>query len=136
MSEVLWRILWIAAMMIAAAYASFIFFGSILIADADKALQKVIADDIVLPGEHHISGMIMVPSDCHGLSVKVQQTTPSSYQLAFETWREPYRDCLQIPTARSFHTITFAPSVGASFSATLDGQPFPIQLLEQYRNYQ
>ena len=136
MTEVLWRIVWIAIIVSAAGYAAYLFFGSALKTDSDTSLQNVIAKDIVSPGVHHISGMIMVPSDCHGLSVRVQQTTLSSYQLAFETWREPYRDCPQESTPRGFSAVTFAPSVGATFSATLDGEPFSLQLLERYQKKQ
>lgn len=133
MSEVLWRMLWIATLTVATAYGSYIFLGNLLKTDNSRELREVIASDIVSPGEHRISGMIMVPSQCHGLSVHVQQTTPSSYLLAFETWEEPYRDCPREEAVREFHAVTFAPSIGATFNATLDGKPFSLQLLEQYR---
>ena len=136
MSHVLWRILWIAVSIACVTYASYLFFGNVVQDQTHRSHNEVIAQDVVSPGEHHISGMIMVPSDCHGLSLRVLQTTPSSYQLTFQTWLEPYRDCPQVPSPRAFHAITFAPSVGADFSATLDGTPFPLQLLEQYQKRQ
>ena len=133
MSDVLLRVVWITTIVIAIAYACYLFFGSLVSTNISRAQKQVIANDIISPGEHHISGMIMVPTECDGLSVQVQQTTPFSYQLAFKTWQEPYRDCPSEPASRSFQTVTFAPAVGSTFSATLDGLPFPLTLLEEYK---
>ncbi len=132
MGDVLWRVCWFVAVAATVAYASYLFFGSIIKAEADQALSTITARDVIARGEHSLSGMVMVPSDCHGLSLRVRHASGNDYILDFSTWEEPYRDCPQEPTPRAFHATTFASSIGTSFSAYLDGAPVPLVVIPYY----
>ena len=97
MSEVTWRLLWIACAMAFVTYASYLFFASTLNATADLTEGNIIALDSVTVGAHHIRGMIVIPSECHGVSLDVRKMIPTMYIMEFRTWQEPYRDCPSEP---------------------------------------
>lgn len=100
-----------------------------LILSRDNNDFKVAVRDVIKPGEHNLSGMIMVPSLCDWLAVQTSQVGDMTYMLAFKTWREPYRDCKTESVPRSFQTVVFAPATGIDFMATLDGRPLPISVV-------
>lgn len=127
----MYRLLWIVASVILVTYTTFVIFGSILV-DADSKIQNVIAVDRVKKSEHHVSGMLMLPSPCHGLSVHTSQLSSAHIHFTFESWQEPYRDCSRTETLRPFHVVTFAPPVGTEFTATLDGRPLRLHVIELY----
>lgn len=97
-----------------------------------KEFERVVAIDSVLPGIHHLSGTVLVPSPCHTLSVDVERIGPADYHVMFKTWAEPYRDCDPAPTPKKFRTVTFAPSVGVTFTASLDEKPLPFHVIAIY----
>ena len=130
MGEVLWRFLWATCASGMVALASYVFLGSVLTGDHQASGKNVVAKDLISAGEHEISGTIPVPNECDGITVQVKETSPYVYQLDFKTWEEPYRDCTREPAVRFFHAVTFAPAIGSTFSATLDGKPIDIQLLD------
>ncbi|TSC85952.1 MAG: hypothetical protein G01um10148_860 [Parcubacteria group bacterium Gr01-1014_8] len=86
----------------------------------------------VSQGQHHLKGALMVPSQCHTLHVTIQEPSRFVYLVDFKTWVEPNRDCSKESAVRQFETVVFAPSVGVSFIATLDGKPLNIQVLEEF----
>ena len=131
-SEIVWRLLWIAAIGIALSYASYLFFGSILRVEAEGEETRIVGIDVVKPGEHHLSGVVLVPSSCYELSVDAHQMSPTSYELAFKTWQEPSRNCSPQAATKLFQTVVFAPSVGVGFHATLDGEPRSLELVSHY----
>ena len=95
---------------------------------ADENIPVIVRDELG-QGVHHLSGMVMVPSSCDQLSVRVEPRSDITFVLVFRTWREPSTDCILDETPRYFRAILFAPSTGVGFSATLDGLGFPIVVL-------
>ena len=129
--EFFWQMLWILIVGFAISYGSYLFFGTISI-DGAKSTARIAAIDVVRAGEHHISGVVLVPSRCHMLSVKAQELSAFSYRLAFRTWQEPSRNCTQGQVAEGFNTIVFAPSLGVNFDATVNDTPVPFDLIPYY----
>ena len=132
MSEVMWRVLWIACAAVFVAYGSYLFFGSSLSAVTDELEGTIVSVDSISAGKHVLRGVIVIPSECHGVSVKVRQLIPTLYHLNFETWQEPYRDCTHVPVLHSFETTVFAPSIGVTFVASLDGKVLQMHVIESY----
>ena len=110
-------------------YAAFLVVGSVAQAQASGEDLPVLIRDELGVGEHHLSGMIMVPSPCDQLSVRTQEISRSSYLLVFRTWHEPSVNCPAEETPRYFRTLLFAPSTGVEFAATLDNHTLPIIVL-------
>ena len=74
--------------------------------------------------------MVMVHSSCAELSVHTTQISQTEFQLQFTTWNEPtLPSCVEEDTPRSFRALVFAPSVGITFTATLDDQPLIISVI-------
>lgn len=130
MSEVMWRLLWIVCAASLVAYASYLFFGSTLAKEADH--NSVIALDQVSAGKHELKGVIVIPSKCHGVSLKVMEFYPNYFHLRFQTWQEPYRDCPKELALHAFNTIIFGPSLGSTFLATLDGTLLDLHVIESF----
>ena len=128
MRYILTRLLWFAVV------ASLIAFGSLymienFILSREGGGNKVLVRDVIKPGEHNLSGMIMVPSMCDWLAVQTSQIEAKTYMLSFKTWREPYRDCENESVPRSFKATVFGPATGINFLASLDGRPLPISVV-------
>lgn len=132
-SEVVWQFLWLMTLGIAISYASYLFLGSIIMAGAAGTPPEIAAIDVIKPGEHHVSGVVLVPSQCHELSVTARKLSETAYQLVFKTWPEPARDCPRGAVTKPFETVIFAPSVGLSFSAIVDEKPVLLELLPHYK---
>ncbi len=132
MSEVMWRLLWIACTAMLVAYTSYLFFGSALSATVNPSDGNIIALDSISVGKHHLRGVIVIPSECHGVALNVRQTIPTLYHLEFQTWQEPYRDCPKGPKLHAFEIIVFAPSLGITFFASLDGKVLNVHVIETY----
>ena len=128
--EVFWRLLWLSMAMALLAYGSSLFFQSVINSQDESTVRRIVATDRVGVGVHHLSGFVPVPSPCHALSVKVRQMAHASYHLTFDTWQEPYRDCTPETVYRRFHAVTFGPSVGSHFSASVDGKPYTLTVLQ------
>jgi hypothetical protein len=73
--------------------------------------------------------MILLPAACDELTVQTQEVSSNSYVLAFQTWQDPSVLCPTTPTPREFNTVVFASSTTVNFSATLNGNGFPIVVL-------
>ncbi len=131
-NEVMWQFLWLMTLGIAISYASYLFFGSIIMAGAEGKQAEIAAIDVIKPGEHHVSGVVLVPSQCHELSVTAYKLSETAYQLVFKTWPEPARDCARGAVTKPFKTVIFAPSFGLSFSAILDDEPVSLSLIPHY----
>ena len=128
------RLAWIFVLVASVGFASYLFIGSIFALPATP--QHVLAEDVVTQGQHQISGVIMVPTPCHVLSVHVQEVYQYSYRIEFDTWQQPFRDCTRNPVPQFFRTTAFGPSIGSSFSVTLDGSPISLELLKVYPTMQ
>ncbi|MBI5456550.1 hypothetical protein HY969_02320 [Candidatus Kaiserbacteria bacterium] len=132
MPEVLWRLLWIACIAALIAYASFLFFGSVISKSNNPKREELITVDVISVGKHDLKGVIIVPSECHGVTQKTIQESPSRYHIQFTTWQEPYRDCPKIPAIHAFDATVFAPAVGVDFFASLDGKMLNMNIVESY----
>lgn len=117
---------------IASAVAYFVFFAAdrTMSAFAEDS-QRVVIRDVVSPGVHSLSGMLMLPSLCDLLEIETEVLDASRYNLVFTTWREPYRDCTNEEMPRHFKQTVFAPSAGIRFIAELDGKPLEISVLTE-----
>lgn len=129
MGAILSRMLWFFVVASLIAYATYLVAGSIVSAEASGENTPVIVRDELGKGVHHLSGMVMVPTACDQLSVRVEPASPLQYVLVFRTWREPSVDCTEDEVPRYFRAIHFAPSTGIGFIATLDGIGLPIVVL-------
>jgi len=130
MIEFFRRLVWFFIVAAILAYAVFLVGGTIVQERAIADTRVVVVRDFLKVGEHHLSGMVMVPSSCTQLITKAVQISESAFQLKFSTWEEPYTKCKKEDTPRAFRTIVFAPSVGVEFSATLDGAPLTISVVQ------
>lgn len=130
MSEaMLARIIWFAVLGCAVSLAAHLFFGSTIAASAEGSLREVALKDRYQKGAHHISGMIIVPSACHDLSVRAHDVDPVTILIAFETWQQPYRDCAKESVPRAFSLVVYAPEE-VKFLAVLDQERIPIQVIK------
>jgi hypothetical protein len=131
-NECMWdmvrRMVWFAVVSTAASFAVFAVLGNFAIAGAENE-GPVVIRDVLSPGAHQFSGMLLLPLACDELSVQSRPMSSSTYQIIFQTWQDPSIACPPGPTPREFKTVIFAPSVGVEFLATLDGKSFPIEVV-------
>ena len=126
MHDTLPRAAWFVVAASLIAYAGYLYVGSIVHSGETIADHTVIIRDSISKGEHHVSGMLMVPSSCDELTLRVSEVKDDLYLLSFSTWSEPSILCDYTPTARVFDTVVFAPSIGVRFIATLDTVALPV----------
>lgn len=126
MSELFRHLVWFFVVASAVAYSIFLVAGSFITASAVDATHIVQARDELAPGEHHLSGIVMVPTTCTELSVRTEKISDTVYNLAFSTWQEPSVECKIDDTPRSFRAILFAPAAGIQIVGTLDGSPLTV----------
>ena len=125
-----YRILWICILCTLVAYATYLLLGSHI--EAKESMLPVVVRDNISLGEHHLSGVVMVPDSCDELSFEVMKIDYAHYKIAFTTWPEPSVECVHEPTARVFTTTVFAPSVGVQFIASLDAGSLPIAVYQNF----
>lgn len=133
MSELLRHLVWFFIVASAVAYSIFLVAGSFITANAVDATRIVQARDELGPGEHHLSGIVMVPTSCTELSVRTEKISDTSYNLAFTTWQEPSVQCTVDDTPRPFRAILFAPAAGIKILGTLDDAPLTIVVIPVYK---
>ncbi len=126
MIDTLRRLVWFGIVATAAFFAVFVVLGNFIVFSSQG--EPAAIHDIISPGVHEMSGIVMVPMACDELSVETQRLSSTTYQLAFQTWRDPSVACPQVSTARPFETFVFAPSFGIAFLGTLDGKFIPISI--------
>lgn len=126
MLDLVRRLVWFFVVAAATAYAIFLVAGNAIHTRALGDTRTVLVRDFLKVGEHHLSGMVMVPSTCKQLSVRTEQLSEMVFHLKFSTWEEPNVDCLSEDTPRAFRAIVFAPSVGVEFTGSLDEAPLQI----------
>lgn len=126
MLRIAWRLFYFALLASALAYVVYLIGGATIYAQEELRQRTVWVRDHVSPNMHRLAGMVTLPSSCMELTVKTVQLSPSAFTLIFETWEHPYVECEHVPTRVAFHEIVFAPALGITFIATLDGKPLPI----------
>ena len=130
MADIFRRLLWFFIVSCAIAYALFLIAGSTIHAAAIDQSRIVAARDSLSQNAHNLSGMVMVHSSCAELSVHTQQLSQTQFELQFTTWNEPsLPSCAQEDTPRSFRALVFAPSVGITFTASLDGEALILSVI-------
>lgn len=113
------------------AFAAQTFFGNALAAATEEDVHTVRAQHTyVREGVHEISGMLLVPSACHDLTVRAKDFDPQTTVLVFETWEQPYRTCAQDPVAKSFTVQVLAPQT-ITFKAIVDTTWRQLTLVER-----
>ncbi len=132
-SEFFWRASWIFMSIILVSYASFLYFASVHAEYFGEPPPTVIRDSIKrTEGEHHLSGKILVPTSCNGLTVIPRQLDTMHYQLDFTTWQEPSRTCEPHGASRVFSAVIFSHDDDIQVSAILDGKTLPIQVTRDH----
>ncbi len=117
---------------IAVAYAAHMFFGSIIFAAAEEDASAIVLRDSYKNEQHDLSGIVMVPSSCHDLTVRAKDIDARNTAIILETWEEPFvSECEQTPTPRSIHVTAFGPE-GLDFYGILDGDWVPLTVLKSY----
>lgn len=119
-----------------AAYVVYLIAGGIATAQAAGAYDPVLVRDQLHVNEHHLSGMVTVHNSCDQLSVDTHTVAATTFELVFKTWRDPSVSCVRDDVPRHFHTVLFAPAVGVTFIATLDGIALPIGVVTLLPNDQ
>lgn len=113
------RLAWFGVVAIVVAFAAQTFFGSLLVAAADDDVRAIRVRDQFKNDMHELSGMVMVPSACHDLTVRTKDIDPQTTALVFETWEQPYRECPQELTPKAFRVVVYAPE-NIIFKAIMD----------------
>lgn len=133
-SEIAVRLIWITAIISVVTYAAYLFFGSIVSAEAEQSLREVDAFELIDRDAHlhRLSGMIMVPTACHSIAVQEEQQGVGAYDFVFTTSGESH-GCTYDPQPRSFHVVFSAPLIGNTYTASLDGEPLDVRVVR--RNY-
>ncbi|MEK7133893.1 MAG: hypothetical protein AAB804_02385 [Patescibacteria group bacterium] len=123
------RMMWFTAISVVISYGIYLLVGNTLYARASGAYEPILVRDVIGPGSHYLSGMIMVPTPCDELYVRTHAVSSTTFLLSFKTWREPSVSCTEDRTPRPFHATLFGPATGVNFGATLDGVGQPIVVL-------
>lgn len=115
------RFLSICAITFLAGYASQLYFGSIVEAETERNRTRVEVYDLLDAQQktHRLSGIIMLPSACHSVSIKSKELAPGKYHVYFSTFGEVH-GCTAEPHPHSFSTTIRAPLVGVEFTGSLD----------------
>jgi len=129
MGDVIRRMAWFIVVAIIVSYATYLAIGSTINAQAASIAGPVAIRDVLGPGAHHLSGMVMVPSSCYQLSEQTQTLSSAAFDLTFTTWQDPAIGCSGDQVPRQFHETLFAPATGVDFYATLDGANLPIEVI-------
>lgn len=111
--------------------ASHIFFGSIIFAAAQEGASAIVLKDEFKNGTHELSGIVMVPSSCHDLTVRTKDVTHTMSAVIFETWEQPFiANCDRSPSPRSVQAVLFG-AENLDIRAIYDGEWVPIQLVSE-----
>lgn len=130
MMEMVRHIVWFLIVSSVIAYAVFLVVGSVIANEASASTRVVVARDVLSPGAHHLSGMVMVPSTCSTLSVRTESVDRFTHRLVFTSWEDPAAsECLVEEVPRSFRAVLFAPATGVQILGSLDGMPLTMVVI-------
>src|SRR5262249_217502 len=125
MDDALKRAGWIVVLVIAGSYLTFLSADYIFNRTTASA-TPIVPLDIQGDNEHHMTGVVLVPSTCDEISVATEDLGNDSFSLNFSTWEEPSVNCFKAPAERVFDTVLFAATSSVHFVATVDKQEVPI----------
>lgn len=114
------------------AYGANSFFGEVVNASVAQEIQTIRVVDSYENGKHSLSGMVVVPSECVDLTVRVRDIDAKTVALVFETWEQPYRTCTEASTPRAFTASIFAPE-STLFRAFLDAKPSAMEFTRRMK---
>lgn len=118
---------------VAIAYTAHIFFGGIIFAAAEQNANAIVLKDVYGNEQHELSGIVMVPSTCHDLTVRAKDIDARSTAIILETWEQPFAsECEKAPTPRSIHVTAFGPE-GLDLHGILDGEWAPLTIIKASR---
>lgn len=126
------RTFWFIVIVAVVAFLAYVFFGSALEAIAQEEASVVTVQDQISAGTHELSGQVFVPSECHDLTVRVKDIDAATTALIFETWKQPYRECVQEPVPRVFRAVAFAP-IDVVFKGIYDGELVPLEIITKLK---
>lgn len=113
------------------AFAAHLFFGSIIFAQEAEGDAAIVLRDQYANEVHDLSGMVMVPSDCHDLTVRAKDVDARVTAIVLETWEQPYRiECSKEPTPRAIHAVAFGPAT-LEFRGLMDGEWVPLKIVRE-----
>ena len=112
------------------AYGAFWLLDGVVNAQTKEEARTIVVRDALDRDTHNLSGMVVVPSQCHDLIAYTKRIDSANYLLAFETWEDPNRICAQNPLSRAFHLTLFAPPTGISFQGMLIEHSLPLQVIK------
>jgi len=104
-------------------------FGALVQTQIEADSRHIIVRDALGQRVHRLSGMVMVPSDCHELISRAMELDVTNYLLMFRTWEDPNRVCNNEDMPRQFNLTVFAPSTGVAFQAMLDDVSIPLTVI-------
>lgn len=136
-NDLLWSFMTLTAFTIALSWASYVFFGGVVRAEIEEPLTRVEVYDFVdtATKTHRLSGIIMVPTRCHSLSVKTKELEPGKYHVYFSTFGD-FHGCAEDPQPLSFREYVKAPVVGTEFTASLDWRPLDFIIVSKAHSHQ
>ena len=112
------------------AYTAHVFFGSIIFAAAEENTNAIVLRDTYKNEQHNLSGIVMVPSICHDLTVRAKDIDARSTAIILETWEQPFAtECDKTPTPRAIHVTAFGPE-GLELHGIMDGNWVPLAIVK------
>mgnify|MGYP001608515362 FL=1 len=114
------------------AFSAHLYFGSLLIAQAETAIdQNLVLVDHYANGQHELSGIAMVPTDCHEIAVRVEESSGRTVSLLFEVWQQsPKSLCEDRHAPRAVRSIVQAPE-DIEFRALVNDIPVSLRVVRQ-----
>jgi hypothetical protein len=111
------------------ALSAHLFFGGTIFAEADETSSVISLRDVYENKTHELSGIVMVPSTCHEISVRAKDADARTTVVIFETWEQSYRTgCKKTPTPRAIRVMAFAPKY-IEFVGIFDNNWVPLNIV-------
>lgn len=136
-NDLLWSFITLTVFTVVLSYAAYLFFGSIVNAQIEEPLTRVEVYDFIDTSTktHRLSGIIMVPTKCHSVSVKTKELEPGKYHVYFSSFGDVH-GCADDPQPLSFREYVKAPIVGSVFTASLDWRPLEFVIVSKAHSHQ
>lgn len=131
MGEIIRRLVWFFFVASIGSYAVFLLVGGTIHAEAIDLSRVVQVRDVLKPGVHALSGMVMVSRTCDELVVATQEISATVHKLEFKTWQQPSIPCITEDVPRSFRASVVAPAAGVDFIATLNDLPLTVVVYQE-----
>lgn len=130
MNTIGWGGLWTLIVASCIAYATYSVIGTYIEAEAEIRTSEVNVVHSIKDGSHSLAGILMVPSRCHGLALEVESRGARVFHLAFSAY-EQFEGCKLDPEPRSFKAVTRVSSDNDLFTASMNGRPLPLHIVEK-----